>query len=249
MVSVTQRIKDIHQPRGGYLKPSELEEIVLPTRSIMTYQENLPPYLIGLAVDYLTRFMMTKNAFKAFKISYIGASQMNEQDNALNWIDDIKGLDDTSITRACQLVNYDSMFRRGVEPETFNCPDSNTIMSIRMLVNRSIAFFNQVGEVTADGFTFGDSYTSIINTGDGDFLTDDTLWDFKVSKYPPNKDITLQLVIYFLMGKTSNQPVFDNIRYIAVYNPRLNVIYRYDMTQMNQDTISEIRQYVIGYDD
>ena len=30
-------------------------------------------------------------------------------------------------------------------------------------------------------FTF-EGYTSIIDSGDGDFLTEDTLWDFKVFK-------------------------------------------------------------------
>lgn len=248
MVSVTRRIKQIKQPQGGYLKPSDMTEKVLPLRSIMTYNENLSPAIIGTAVDYLTRFIMTENAFQAFKISYIGASQMNDRDNAKQWIEDIQGLDNTSIIRACQLVNYDSVFRAGFIPKDFKEPDESTILSVRMLVNRSIDFFNSIGEVIADGFTFDNAYTSTINAGDGDFLTEDTLWDFKVSKYPPNKDYTLQLIIYYLMGKASKKKEFDNIRYVAIFNPRLNTIYRYDMTQMNPATIDEIKQHVIGYD-
>lgn len=249
MVSVTKRIKQVKQPRGGYLKPSEMQKIDLPTQSIMTYTENLSPAIIGTAVDYLTRFMMSGQALQAFKISYIGASQMNDSEQAKQWIEEIRGLDDLSITRACQLVNYDSVFRAGFIPKDFKEPDASTIMSIKMLVKRSLQFFDKVGHVTADGFTFDRAYTSIINAGDGDFLTEDTLWDFKVSKYPPNKDHTLQLMIYYLMGKESKQKIFDNIRYVAIFNPRLNSIYRYDMTQMSQATIHEIRQTVIGYDD
>ena len=41
--------------------------------------------------------------------------------------------------------------------------------------------------------------TSIIGAGDADFITYDTLWDFKVSKGNLTKDNTLQLIIYYLL--------------------------------------------------
>ena len=50
------------------------------------------------------------------------------------------------------------------------------------MVNRALDFFNKYGPVIKDGFKFIGGYTETITTGDGDFLTEDTLWDFKVSK-------------------------------------------------------------------
>ena len=88
-------------------------------------------------------------------------------------------------------------------------PDQATIANIRIMVERSLSFFKAFGPVTADGFTMEGSYTATITTGDGDFLTKDTLWDFKVTTSKPNKDHTLQLLIYYLMGRRSIHPEFQ----------------------------------------
>ena len=67
-------------------------------------------------------------------------------------------------------------------------PDQATIANIRIMVERSLSFFKAFGPVTADGFTMEGAYTATITTGDGDFLTKDTLWDFKVTTSKPNKE-------------------------------------------------------------
>ena len=52
------------------------------------------------------------------------------------------------------------------------------------------------------GGSYG-GYTVTVETGDGDFLTDDTLWDFKVSKSKPTNKHTYIAVAYVLdYGKT-----------------------------------------------
>ena len=146
------------------------------------------------------------------------------------------------------MVNYDMVYRIGGTPKPPVIPDKDTVKHIQLLVDRSLAFFNETSEITADGFTFEGGYTNMINAGDGDFLTTDTLWDFKVSKQLPQKNQTLQLAIYYLMGKASQQSIFKNIRYIGIFNPRLNRIYTYDMTQADSDILEIIRKEVIGYD-
>ena len=50
------------------------------------------------------------------------------------------------------------------------------------------------------------------------------------------------------MGKASKKPIFSNIRYIGIFNPRLNRIYKYDMEQADPEMIDTIRKEVIGYD-
>ena len=55
-------------------------------------------------------------------------------------------------------------------------------------------------------FTFEPTgYTKIVNAGDGDFLTKDTLWDFKVSKSKIDRKQTLQILMYWIMGKHSGK--------------------------------------------
>lgn len=51
MCSVTQRISKIKQPRGGYIKPKEFEQIALDGGSIddLHPEENVSPGLVGIA--------------------------------------------------------------------------------------------------------------------------------------------------------------------------------------------------------
>lgn len=57
MASVTQRISEIKQPRGGFIKPSAFEKIEYNDGYEME-NGNISPIIVGLAVDYLSRFMM-----------------------------------------------------------------------------------------------------------------------------------------------------------------------------------------------
>ena len=91
-------------------------------------------------------------------------------------------------------------------------PNQATIANIRIMVERSLSFFKAFDPVTADGFTMEGAYTATITTGDGDFLTKDTLWDFKVTTSKPNKDHTLQLLIYYLMGSVRFIQSFKSLK-------------------------------------
>ena len=73
------------------------------------------------------------------------------------------------------------------------------------------------------------------------------MWDFKVS----NKDITnkhtLQVLIYYVMGKHSGNEIYNNINKIGFFNPRLNKVYTLDMDIVSKDIIKEIETDVICY--
>ena len=95
-VSVTQRIKQVKQPRGGYIKPKELEVISLGEGAdALNSEENVHASLMGLAVDYLTRFITGASAKDAFRISLLGAEKIGEKKLAKKLLSGIKGLDDT----------------------------------------------------------------------------------------------------------------------------------------------------------
>ncbi len=248
-VSVTKRIDQVTQPRGGYIPPKDMQVVALHSDKGLD-DENIAPSLVGLAVDYLTRFMLTDDAQEAFAISLLGAMLIREAKKAEALVNTIKGLDAESISSACKLVGYDVCFRAGpmrYKPVEEILPDESTIANIKEMVERSLRFFDQYGPIVLEGFTFEGGYTKIVSSGDGDFLTRDTLWDFKVSKKPPTCKHTLQLLMYYLMGKHSIHSEFDSIRYLAIYNPKLNTVYKYDLKNLQSAYVQEVEHTVIEY--
>jgi len=274
LTTVTNRIKEVKQPRGGYLKPSELEIIEYDDGNTLNEKENVHPTLIGLAVDYMTRFMMGAKLMEVFDISMKGAA--NSGDDSLfiacALLNEIKGLDDKSINCACKLVSFDVWYRNpsvAYASKTFDeiNPDKQTIENIRILIQRSIAFFEKYGPIIKDGFNFNPvkedkksllnmmktgqgtygGYTATVISGDGDFLTSDTLWDFKVSINKPTSKHTLQLLMYWIMGQHSGQECFKNISKIGIFNPRLNTVYLFDMSKIDPNIIKIIEDEVICY--
>ncbi|MBQ7221771.1 MAG: hypothetical protein IJS28_12430 [Synergistaceae bacterium] len=61
MASVTQRIGQVRQPYGGYIKPSEFRKLQLEDNASLNLQKNIPASIVGLTV----RFMRYRNVMKA----------------------------------------------------------------------------------------------------------------------------------------------------------------------------------------
>lgn len=250
MYTVTGRIQRIKQPYGGYLRVRDLNVKQFDDGKALFDNENIHPGLVGLAVDYLTRFIMGASLEDAFQISLLGAREAKETDNASLLLSDIVGLDGKSVISACKLVGYDVCIRFGMskyKPVSDIVPDTNTVENIITLVSRCIDFWRIYGPIVLDGFTFDGGYTPIISSGDGDYLTKDTIWDFKVSKSRPTSKYTLQLLVYYLMGLHSSHEEFANIKYLGIFNPRLNKAYTYPVSEIPEDTIQTVAHDVIGY--
>ena len=60
MSSATRRCEELRkkQPRGGYIPPNQMPCQVLHDNIELAEKENIPPALVGIAVDYLVRFMI-----------------------------------------------------------------------------------------------------------------------------------------------------------------------------------------------
>ena len=247
MISVAQRIKQITQPKGGYLSPQQFNIIALQEHHTLHACENISKSLIGLAVDYLTQVQTGVPVEEAFKVSMIGAHLVGEDDFARQYAEQIRGLDADSIFYACKLVGYDVCFRTGVlsyKPVHLICADQYTIENIYHMVNRSLAFIQTYGPITKRRFTFDGGYTELISAGYGDFL----LWDFKVSIKSPTNSHTLQLLIYYLMGLRSIYHVsFETIQNLGIFNPRLNCVYLMKIEDIPKNIINEVSEKVIGY--
>lgn len=257
MYSVTGRIGKVKQPRGGYINKKQFEIISFDDGQEISNEENIHSSLIGLAIDYLTRWGMGAELTEAFEISLQGAwchamFMKNDvaKNNAKNLLMEMKGLDNQSIINACKMVGYDVCYRAGMtfyKPVEEIKPDQATIDNIRIMVERSLAFWDTYGPLVKDGFTFEGGYTDIISSGDGDYLTADTLWDFKVSKDDPTSKHTLQLLVYYIMGCHSKHSEFKNIKKLGIYNPRKNKAYIIDIATIPQEIIDEVSKEVIGY--
>lgn len=247
--SVTRRIKATRQPRGGFVNPRKMETVNLGDGiEALNLVESTSASVIGMTVDYLTRFMSGTPIQEAFSVSLLGAERAGVKDIAMARLGKIVGLDDASIVNAAHLVTFDAVYRAGVPWMDIDDIDAPTIENIRTMVNRALSFFDKYGPRVLDGFTMDGGYTSTVSSGDGDFLTSDTLWDFKVSKNPPTKDHTLQLLMYWRMGLHSVHPEFKSVRYLGIYNPRLNTVYRVGVDDISADVISSVEHDVIGYD-
>ena len=260
MSSVTQRIKQIKQPRGGYIKPSQFTTYEYDDGFTLNELENVHSSIVGMAVDYLTRFIMSAEKEEAFKISCLGAKiaethfmQHGTIEYSEKLLSKIKGLDEKSIINACKMVSYDVWYRNPFSAimakgaNEINA-DSATIQNIKIMVDRSIAFWNEYGHIIKDGFDFKpNGYTSTVSAGDGDYLTEDTLWDFKVSKSKPTNKHTLQLLMYWIMGQHSGQEIYKSITKLGIFNPRLNTAYLLKINYISPEIIETVEKNVICY--
>lgn len=250
MFSVTTRIKNVRQPRLGYIPPKELKETkYFDEHKIKKINSAYKP-IQGMAVDYLTRFMNGTPKHTAFQISLMGAKRVDELDNAYKLLNNIKGLDTVSIHNACQLVGYDFAYRRGelyYTPVDRIVPDKYMVQNIVILVNRCLTFLKNIGPIISDGFTFEGGYNDVVSSGDGDYLTQNTLWDFKVSEAEPTIYHTLQLMVYYILGIHSIHPEFQRLKKLGIYNPELNASYTISLSSISDDTFYNVSRDVIGY--
>ena len=250
MASVTQRISKVQQPYGGYLPIKLFAKEKFDDGNTLNENENIHASLIGIAVDYLTRFLLGDTIDKAFNISCLGAANIGMLNKASVLKKNITGLDDLSIISACKLVGFDVCYRaskKSYKPiETIN-PDVDTIENIRIIVKRSILFWRKFGPIISSEITFEGGYTDTIDAGDGDFISADTLWDFKVSKSSPTSKHSLQVLVYYIMGLHSVHMQFKSITSIGIYNPRLNIAYICPISNISTEVITEIENNVICY--
>lgn len=266
MTSVKKRIKEIRQPNGGYLRPSSMREITLEDSHELSKEENIHASIVGMAVDYLTRLMTGSTVIEAFNVPIRGYAYRKKmwqpsiiecdkraKVDITSLLNQIHGLDDQSIIAACKACAYDVWYRNPTDAVKYKTaeeinPDAQTIENIRIMVKRSISFWLHYGPVVKSNFTFErDGYTATVNAGDGDYMTKDTIWEFKVSAAKPTNKHTLQILMYYIMGQHSGKEEYLNITRLGIYNPRLNKVYLIPVANISAATIEEIEKNVICY--
>lgn len=256
MPSVTQIVGTAHQPRKGYLPLSKFDMTEYSDGRSVSGEYNIHPAIVGLAVDYGTRLAQGAPSRDVFSVALAGASlvgALSEAEELLGELDDIAGEDGVpssgSIVRICKLSGFDSAFRAGArayKPVSEIEPDDQTVADIRTLIERTVEFFEENGPVTDSGFTFSGGYSDSIESGDADYLTADTIWDLKVRKAQPNKNSTLQVLLYYLLSLHSDQPEFKGITKVGIYNPYLQCAWTVSVLDLDESMLREVEAEVLG---
>lgn len=254
MYTVSKRANDYKQPRGGFIPPSTFEKIKIED-GIELKEENISPGIIGTVVDYMVRFLNGSLLDEAFAIPMLGAKLLKKEKEASQLLDSIDGLDDNSIIAACKIVAFDAVVRAGViayKPIEEINPDEHTVFNIKTMIKRCQKFIENYGPIVDEGMTFIGGYTETVVSGDADFMTEDTIWDLKVTKNAIKSSQTLQILMYYLMGcrtiiLNADYDFKNKIKKIGIYNPRLNEIYIKSINEIDEQIIKEVEEQVIGY--
>ena len=245
-LSVTQRIKTVTQPKNGYVPLANLQ--VHEYEDFRQTKESMSAYktISGVACDYLTR-MYFSTKVNAFSTVLQGAYMVSQYETAKKVLDSITGLDNKSIITACKLTVYDTVFRMGASHLASADdiqPDEGTIYNINLMVKRSVDFFKNNKLIQA-GIDFV-MQPALIDKGDADYLSEDTLWDMKASQNPPTIEHTLQLLIYYILYSHS-YPDYMRIKHLGIWNPYLNKSYSIEIKNIPAAVLYEVSQKVIGY--
>ena len=255
MPSIYQRISEIKQPRGGIISINDFIKTEFIDNKILFPLENLSAQLIGSIIDYLSRFLLTNSIEKSFVNLLLGGWLANEKDKAIKLSERIKGIDDKSIICACKLTGYDVARRyqgkermKYINTNDIN-PDPNTIANIKIMANRTHDFFAKDKSNLVCGKVIGDLKFKYLRdqfgTSEIDIMTKDTIWDIKTSIYKPTSRNVLQLIIYAIFAKFSNDNDFKHIKKVGIYNPRLNRSYIYELSNISQNKMEYIAKNVI----
>ena len=255
--SVTGILKNIKQPRGGYLPLSnfDIESHCDDLRVVGDY--SIAPSLVGLAVDYGTRIALGNDLEETFEVATVGAGMVGASDVAESLIADIDAaalrsgeIDEKSVVSLCKLSGFDSAFRAGASayrPVSEINPDRQTIADIGNLILRTKAFFDASAEPVIAGFAFEGAYTDDAGASDGDYICGDTLWDLKVSKNEPTIKNTMQVLLYYLMGLRSSKDEFKAVTRIGLFNPWLQKSWSISVLDLDESFLSMVENDILGY--
>lgn len=221
-------------------------------------KESVHPSLIGLAVDYLTRYMLGDSAEEAFKISLLGlqvcesAGMKEDAEYGRELFRRLsRDLNMTTVESAIKLCGFDVCMRVGMagyKSVKLIEADLSTCSSVSIMVKRTLNIFKVYGAPVLNGFVMKGGYTFTVDSGDGDFVTQDTLWEIKTSVSEPKKEWTLQTLMYWRMGLHSeHREIFERVNYLGIVNPRKNVVYRIAVADIPAKVVEAVERDVIGY--
>lgn len=263
-VDVTSRVLQVKQPYGGYLNPKSMTCKKYDGDLLPIEKEVLNPSLISVVVDSLTKFMTGSNIVDAFKDSIRGyaiakyakrSSMISISIPDLTIIlNKIKDLSDFSITSAAKLCSFQIWSKNAYYAEKYAWDvrminlDNYTLDHIRIMVRRSIDFFNNCGGVIKSNVQTECDENCLIKKADIDYLTTKEVLNMVVSSNAKlNSKKTLELLIDYIISKKSKNDDFKSVNTMGVFNPRLNAYWSISADDIPTDILTMVENEVIGY--
>ena len=272
---ISHRTATARQPRDGYVPLSWFRSRTFGPE--VPFDGNrLKPSEVGTLVDYLTRYsdmrekgLSKQEADVAFESCMRGATNLerNLRYNKREFKDSpiacckselakvTYPLNNLSVKAAARVTFFDAFVNTDVRHHTrkfsnFDLSDGETAR-IRRMVRNGIRMMGADGGIKTFDFVIPkDPHSTRITGGRGDYLTEKTLYDMKVSWSEPKVEWTLQILIYYLMGLSVGLDGFDKLKYIGIVNPRLNKTWRCSTATLrrNKNALRKVCESVIGYD-
>ena len=250
MSSINSRIKQIKQPRGGYLNIGMFKALQLPILEELSQFENSKPSYISQEVNNKIAIILNNNLDRKNVDSFNNTPNetrlLSNNPKALDEMMSITNIDALKSLKG-NISEYLGKWCDGIGEADGTNLDYNTANNIRIMIERSIFLFRKCGCLRGTNFTFGNAYTNIIDNGTGDYLINDTLWIVLVVKGRPSSYNTLRLLVHYIMSQHSGLDLFDGIGYIGIFNPRLNIAYKMKVSDIPIELIKEVEEDVIGY--
>ncbi len=250
--TVSERVKSVEQPDGGFLNPALMTVTVQGEGDwVLNRDESTNPDLTETAVYYLWMFMLGRPAEKAFGTCLYAAIMDDQDDIAREMISGIKKLDRDSVVNAVNVCGFDVCYKADV-PYTevdMMMPDDATIDNIIVMVKRALAFSEEQGLASIGPVGFDGGYSATVRNGSGDFMTVDTIWNFRTSWSMPDEKDTLRVLMYWrlFMHSSCSESEKKRVRFIGIFNPRRNEVYRIPVANIPDDLIVTLDRDVIEY--
>lgn len=277
-ISIKDRIKAIKQPLGGFLEPKYFIQDELHFDSYVFTDETIDSRIIDVAVNYLTKVKLTKHMYmqsfdniiypstinaKMMDIAENNLSDRNEmQIHNLDFLlshesysryQDLKSANAViaaiKIAKYCAFDSSPDLF--GKLPVWANIDDipNNTIANVETIVNRILHLFRINNPLIDFDIDLTNLSTGIIRYGKCEYVTRTAIWIIIDGTYRKlNQNLTLELLVTYLMGLHIYNNLFKSIKYLGIYNYRTDIMYRLEISKIDPDIIDEVATSIIGYD-
>lgn len=213
-------------------------------------EENMAPATTGTLIDFLTRIIVL-NDDDAFGVSARGVGEMANDDQKKRYLyeaamlkalvedKEIDDLDDDVFNIGVNICAWEQALRGGYyfPPQIY--PNDTTMAHYKVMLKRVKAYLEKIGNIIRTGY--GSATANGLISGDGDYLSSDTLIDFKVSKHKTMQpNWVRQLFLYrVLLRDELVSP--DQIKKLMIYNPRRDEGYLLDLTQIDYGILDFVK--------
>lgn len=216
MIPVTEWVRHVKQPRGGYLPIKSMHVTEVDDGRTLHPDENLGPGTVGTAVDYLSRVLAGADASEVYALPLAGAEKLGMSARARRYLAEIAMFSDDGepceelIRAGVNLGRFDVVFKAGqskylgaLNGEVAISPE--TTENIGIMLGRVTAFRGRHGmdaSATARWMRYnipGGLPGTDGMSGEADIVSRDAVWDCKAMKTQLRATYSLQLLAYYVM--------------------------------------------------